>query len=327
MKRGAWVIIIISTMGFLTVVFFIIGLNIILTSEKRSMKRRLKQVTQEHTQWNTGTYEKEKTKVSTKDFLKIIGRLFEAHSYTKKIQLELSKADIPMKGEEFITLILLANIGGGFVGFVLLGGVGPALVLITLSIILPLLIVNRKKRAKIEMINAQIGDCINVMANSLRAGYSFQQAIDLVSKEMTGPLAKELGKTIREINLGTTTDEALLNLIGRVESEDLELLITAVLIQRQIGGNLAEILDNISQTIRDRIKIKGEIKTLTAQGRISGLVIGLIPVGLFAVLILINPSYIGVMLGQRIGWILLMGAVISECFGFALIRKIINIEF
>jgi len=143
---------------------------------------------------------------------------------------------------------------------------------------------------------------------------------------MEGPLAMEFAKTLREINFGTTTEQALQNMVFRVESDDLDLMITSVLIQRQIGGNLAEILDNISNTLRERIRIKGEIKTLTAQGRISGIIIGLLPPILIGVLLLLNPNYIGVLLEKKIGILLLSVGALSEVIGVMIIRKIVNIE-
>jgi tight adherence protein B len=116
-----------------------------------------------------------------------------------------------------------------------------------------------------------------------------------------------------------------MNLIQRAESSDLELMLTAVLIQRQIGGNLAEIFDNISNSIKDRIRLKGEIKTLTAQGRISGLMIGLLPVALFGILILISPDYIGILLKESSGRIIMGAAVVSEIIGFLMVRKVVDI--
>jgi len=187
------------------------------------------------------------------------------------------------------------------------------------------MMVKHKKKARLNKLNEQISDCLTVMTNSLRAGYSFQQALDLVAREMNGPLAIEFRRTLREINFGNTTEQALMNLVQRAESNDLELMLTAVLIQRQIGGNLAEIFDNISNSINDRIRLKSEIKTLTAQGRISGLMIGLLPVALFGILILISPDYIGVLLKESSGRIIMGAAVVSEIIGFLMVRKVVDI--
>lgn len=266
-----------------------------------------------------------KEKFTLKNVLRILGKVFETRSFTKKIEIELLKADIPLRGSEFIVIRILILFTCGILGFAI-GGLGSLIVFATIGLITPDLFIKRKKRARFERLNLEIGDCLTVLSNSLRAGYSFQQSIELVSKEMEGPLAMEFGKTLREINLGTPTEQALANMAQRVESDDLDLMITAVLIQRQIGGNLAEILDNISNTLRERIRIKGEIKTLTAQGRVSGLVIGLMPPILFAILLVINPDYIGDLLEKQAGIYMLLAGVCSQIIGFIFIRKIVNIE-
>ena len=316
---------IISTLVFMTVLLSLLGLYLSIGSKKNSIALRLKNYSELHK--NVFIEEsKENQKRSKKNVLRVIGKFFVTETLTKKIENQLLKAEIPMRGEEFLGLNILGLISSVIIGGVILGGIGPILVLSILCVSVPQVIIQRKRRTRVEKINLQIGDCLTVMANSLRAGYSFQQAIDLVGKEMNGPLANELRKTNREINLGTTIDDALINLTKRAESEDLELLITAVLIQRQIGGNLAEILDNISFTIRERIRIKGEIKTLTAQGRISGLIIGLMPPILFAILMLINPSYMNVMVKSRVGLMILFGGLISEIVGVILIKRVVDIE-
>ncbi|QUH27004.1 type II secretion system F family protein [Serpentinicella alkaliphila] len=316
---------IISTLVFMTVLLSLLGLYLSIGSKKSPIALRLKNYSELHK--NAFIEEsKENQKISKKNILRIIGKFFVTVTLTKKLENQLLKAEIPMRGEEFLGLNILGLIFSVIIGGVILGGVGPILILSILCVSVPQVIIQRKRRTRAEKINLQIGDCLTVMANSLRAGYSFQQAIDLVGKEMNGPLANELRKTNREINLGTTIDDALINLTKRAESEDLELLITAVLIQRQIGGNLAEILDNISFTIRERIRIKGEIKTLTAQGRISGLIIGLMPPILFAILMLINPSYMNVMVKSRVGLMILFGGLLSEIVGVILIKRVVDIE-
>lgn len=317
---------VIAGLGFITISTLVLCIHSIMNEEKNKIKNRIDSYTRNSIYTQLDDEAETKKKPAIKDILKTTGKVFAAHSYSKKIEKELYKADIPMKGEEFLSLILILSGTAGFIGYTLLGGVGQGVILIAITIAIPLIIIQRKKAKRIAKINLQISESLNVMSNSLRAGYSFQQSIDLVSKEMSGPLAKEFAKTIREIHLGTTTDEALLNLTNRVDSEDLELLITAVLIQRQIGGNLAEILDNISQTIRDRIAIKGEIMTLTAQGRMSGLIVGLLPVALFAVLMLINPTYMSIMLTHKLGWIIIAAGIASELIGVYLIKKVVNIE-
>ncbi|SET59696.1 tight adherence protein B [Natronincola peptidivorans] len=316
----------IAGFSFITVVLMVLGIHAIMTGEKKRVLNRMAFYTDSNLQLEEEELQKTRRSLHLKELLGLFGKAFATKSYTKKIEKELLKAEIPMKGEEFIVLYFFIFAFAITAGMVFWKSIGPTVVLGVLSLILPNVFIKRKKAKRFEKLNHQIGEGLTVMSNGLRAGYSFQQTIDLVSKEMSGPLAVEFGKTTREINLGTPIDQALMNLTDRVESDDLELLVTAVLIQRQIGGNLAEILDNISSTIRERIRIKGEIKTLTAQGRISGLIIGLLPPVMFVILMLMNPSYMNVMLEREIGWMILAGGVVSQGLGIFFIQKVINIE-
>ena len=315
----------ITVLSFFTVASFIYGAYSLVTEEKTKLLFRILNYTQ-HNHEIEEESQKQKNNYHINNLLGTLGRFFATKAYTKKIERELLKAEIPMKGEEFIVLYFFLFFLTIILGTAVFKEIGPVFVLGILCLIAPNVFIKRKKNLRFQKLNNQIGEGLTVMSNGLRAGYSFQQTIGLVGKEMTGPLAMEFSKTTREINLGIPIDKALINLTERVESEDLELLVTAVLIQRQIGGNLAEILDNISFTIRERIQIKGEIKTLTAQGRVSGLIIGLLPPALFTFLMLMNPSYMGVLLEKEIGRLILCGGIVSQLLGIHFIRKVIDIE-
>jgi energy-coupling factor transporter ATP-binding protein EcfA2 len=189
-----------------------------------------------------------------------------------------------------------------------------------------LLLLDEPTRGIDYRLKAELADSLGIMTNSLRAGYSFLQAMEMVAAEAPYPLGGEYKRTLREIQLGTPTETALNNMSHRVGSDDLELVVTAIITQRKVGGNLAEILDSIAGTIRERVRIQGEIKTLTAQGRISGLIIGLLPVALVAVLFVINPGYIGMLFTEPIGLVLVGGAVIGEIVGVLIVKKIVDIK-
>jgi tight adherence protein B len=174
--------------------------------------------------------------------------------------------------------------------------------------------------------NSQLGDTITLLSNALKAGYSFGQALNSVSRNASPPISEEFSRAVREIALGISVDDALNHMVQRNKSEDFDLLVTAVSIQRVVGGNLAEILDTIAYTIRERVRIQGEIRTLTAQARISGIIITLLPFGLAGVLMVISPSYFGPMLSENIGHIMLGVGVFSIVIGAAAIQKIVKIE-
>ena len=158
---------------------------------------------------------------------------------------------------------------------------------------LPRFWLGRRKNGRLGAFNKQLPDTITLIANALRAGSSFLQAIELVVRESRPPISTEFGRVIREVNLGLPFDQALENMVRRVRSDDLELMATAISIQHQVGGNLAEILDSIAYTIRERVRIKGEIRTLTAQQRLSGYVVGFLPIGLAGFLFVAAPGLHG----------------------------------
>lgn len=248
--------------------------------------------------------------------------------YKKKLQAELTRAHMPLKADELITLNLIIFIATTALIILIVGAEGwlPAFVAGIVGWNVPMFIIKGKMKKRIKRLNEQLGDAITMMSNSLKAGYSFFQAVDIVVEEMTGPISEEFGIMQREINLGQTTEKALENMVARVSSEDLELVITAVMIQRQVGGNLAEVLDNITATIRDRVRIKGEMKTMTAQGRMSGWVISLLPAILYILIYLINPAQMGLLFQRPIGIIMIVVAVVMEFIGIMFIRKIVQIE-
>lgn len=246
--------------------------------------------------------------------------------YKKKIQMQLTRAHILLKAEEYITICLLLFAAVGTLGFAATRSPMMFFPLGAVGWLLPGIFMKARIKKRIKNMNDQLCDAIILISNSLKAGYSFFQAVDVVSKEMTGPIAEEFTLLQKEVNLGLTTEKALENLVERVSSDDLELVVTAVLIQRQVGGNLAEVLDNISSTIRERIKIKGEVRTVTAQGRMSGLIIAVLPVILGLVLYLINPEHIGLLFKEPLGIAILVFSALMELIGIYFISKIIKIE-
>ncbi|MBK9711115.1 MAG: type II secretion system F family protein [Kouleothrix sp.] len=252
-----------------------------------------------------------------------------------KIARDLARADLKLTVTEFIGMkILAAAIGvaaGAFIGrastaalllSALVGGI--------LFSFAPNLYVAYAARKRIKSFNNQLGDGITLMANSLRSGYSFLQSMDLVSREAPAPMSSEFRRVVQEIGLGLSTEEALGNLLRRVPSDDLDLLITAVNIQHEVGGNLAQILETIGHTIRERVRIKGEIAVLTAQGRISAYVITALPVVLAVAITVINPDYMSPMFKFGMppeAWCCLpVAALVMIISGFFVIMKIVDIE-
>lgn len=265
--------------------------------------------------------------VFVKKFLFIPAKIFAAQNITKKLDYELTKADIPLKGEEFLAIILVANILLSVLAYTVTASIIKTFISAIVTLTIPVLLVIRTGKKRLQKFDGQIVDALAIISHSIRSGFSFLQAMDMVKREMPNPISIEFKRTLREINLGMPTEEALKNLTTRIESKDLDMVITAILVQRKVGGNLAEVLDNIAGTIRDRIRIKGELRVLTAQGRISGIIIGLLPIALFLILLVINPEYIMLLFSDFRGVVMLCLAFILEVTGVLLINKIIQVDY
>lgn len=264
--------------------------------------------------------------LSIKGFLGSAGRLTPVR-WREALDRELMRAGIPLKGGEF--LILQAILASVFlaVGLLTTRKFGIGLLFFGMGGLLPRFYLQRAQKQKYSRFNNQLADALLIMANSLRSGFSLLQAMEMVSQEMPEPISSEFRFALREMTYGTATEMALQHLSERVGSSDLDLLVTAILIQRQVGGNLSEVLQNIHETIQDRLRIHKEIRTLTAQGRTSGYLIAMLPFGISVILLFINPAYIGVLISRPIGWGLIGVGFLSQLIGFLLIRKIVAIKF
>jgi tight adherence protein B len=253
---------------------------------------------------------------------------------------ELARADLALRPSEYLFVRAATIIGAVALTFVLgatavpaFGNVLALVAAVLLGWWLPRFYVKRRQGKRLKAFNDNLADTITLIANALRAGASFLQAIEMVVRETQPPISTEFQRVIREVNLGLPFEQALNNMVRRVRSEDLELMATAINIQHQVGGNLAEILDSIAFTIRERIRIKGEIRVLTAQQRLSGYVVAGLPIFLILILSVIAPKFMEPMfynppaiLGLPVGVVLLAVGAIMMGMGFVLIRRIVDIE-
>jgi tight adherence protein B len=318
-------LILVSLFITMSVIFYLPAKALI---KQKSISRLKRYINVEEIHEEKRKNNKKDLKSSLSFFSKGIENVRFLDGYKKKIQTQLTRAHLLLKPEEFIALCLILFFAAVLFVLLLKGLQNWPISFIAglTGWFLPGIILKSKMKKRVKNLNDQLGDTVALISNSLKAGYSFFQAIDMVAKEMTGPIAEEFSLLQKEINLGLTTEKALENLTIRVSSDDLELVITAVMIQRQTGGNLAEVLDNISTTIRDRVKIKGEIKTVTAQGRLSGWVISLLPLILAVMVFFINPEHISVMFTNPLGILMLAVSLLMELIGIILINKIVKIE-
>jgi tight adherence protein B len=268
-----------------------------------------------------------------------LSRVIERQDLATRLSIDLARADLKMRPAEFLILWAVTPIvflAGAFVlGFVFPGfqNIVALVVFFLIGTYAPRFYLKYRQGKRIAAFKTQLPDTITLLANSLRAGSSFLQGIELVTREARPPISEEFERVVREMQLGMALQPALNNLVRRVASEDLELMVTAIQIQSQVGGNLATVLDSIAFTIRERIRIQGEIQTLTAMQRYSGYVITLLPIGLGGILFLISPGYMeGMvqsppeMLGLPLGIIFFAVGLLSMGIGYFFIRRIVNIK-
>ena len=274
--------------GGVSFVLLIIGIIISISSERSLVEERLGRYIEEE-QMDIGDGGESGTTAPITDW---INQRVQRSSFGENIARELARADIKLKPGEYIGLMIIAATGIGFVAWfigresIFLGIIGAVF-----GLFVPRLYVRREQSQRLIRFNGQLADMLNLMVNGLRAGYSTMQAMEAVSKELPAPISDEFRRVVQEMQLGVTMEQALENLLRRIPSEDLDLVITAINVQREVGGNLAEILDTISYTIRERVRIKGEIRVLTAQVLYSGRFLAMLPIIVVLILYVMNRSY------------------------------------
>jgi tight adherence protein B len=256
-----------------------------------------------------------------------VDKAIAGRGFAEKISTQLARADVKLTPGEYVILNITSILGFFLIGYLLFHrsifmGMGAAVA----GLYAPSLYLKLQQRRRLHAFNNQLGDAINLLANSLRSGYSLLQSMETVARELPSPISEEFARVVREIGLGLSNEQAMNNMLRRIQSDDLDLMITAVNVQHEVGGNLAEILEVIGFTIRERVRIKGEIRVLTAQGMISGYIISLLPIVLGLILYVMNPDYIAAMFQQVCGWIMIGVAVTGIITGFIAIQKIVRIE-
>jgi tight adherence protein B len=256
-----------------------------------------------------------------------VDRAIAGRGFADRIAAHLARADVKLTSGEYVILNFTSILGFFLIGYLLFHknlflGIAAGVA----GFYAPSIYLKIQQRRRLNAFNNQLGDTINLLANSLRSGYSLLQSMETVSRELPAPISVEFARVVREIGLGLSNEQAMNNMLRRIQSDDLDLMLTAVNVQHEVGGNLAEILEIIGYTIRERVRIKGEIRVLTAQGMISGYVISFLPVALSLILYLMNPDYMGAMFQELCGWIMVGVAVTGIVTGFIAVQKIVRIE-
>ncbi|HTS19210.1 MAG TPA: type II secretion system F family protein [Verrucomicrobiae bacterium] len=264
-------------------------------------------------------------------------RMILPSGYMTYLENELARADVPMRPSEYLLLRLVLACVGFLFGRYELGYLHSGIILAVCGFVGPVFVVRSYQNRRRNKFVKQLADALMLLTNSLRSGYGFVKGLELVAKEMGDPISKELNRMLREVNLGVTVDDALLNLGRRVNSQDLDIVIGAYLVQKDVGGNLTEIMEKVAETIRERLRIQGDVRVLTTQGKLSGLVVGLLPFAVVGILLLYAPDYFASMFGPPIlgqvfghplpmGVVLLIAGVVLQLIGAWVIYKVINVK-
>jgi tight adherence protein B len=309
--------------GGIALVLMIVGVVVATSSERALVDDRLNKFLEED-------QKKDIDKESKGALTDWVNKRVEKTTIGERIARDLARADLKFKPAEFLGLYVIAMVGGGLIAFMAGGrllisaGIGAAI-----GAFLPGMYVRSQKSKRLVRFNDQLPDMLNLVVNGLRAGYSTMQAMEAVSKELPAPICDEFKRVVQEMQLGIPMERALDNLLRRIPSEDLDFVVTAINVQREVGGNLAEIMDVISFTIRERIRIKGEIRSLTAQAIYSGRALAMLPIGLMCVLWFLNRSYVMEFFNKPnalCGGIALGLAAILIISGYFVMTRIANVE-
>lgn len=311
-------------LGFLSIVFIVLGLYNIIFAKRRSVINRLEIYTTESYEFNMDS------DISLKQFILItigtIIRKMSRKNYMELKQKKLNQAYVFMRAEEFLGISILF----GLLGFLLIYSLTRlwylALIGIVLGYKIPDIYVGNVKKQRMKKLNLQLPEALSILSNGLRAGFSFIQSMSVATNELDTPIKDEFLRIIRDNTIGKPLEEALIDFSERVDDDDVDMLVTALIIQRKVGGNLAEILDTIADTIRDRMRIRGEIKTLTAQSKLSAIIISILPFVVATMIYIMNPSYIKELFQSNIGIFMAAGGLVMQILGIFIMMKLADVE-
>ncbi|HUE97854.1 MAG TPA: type II secretion system F family protein [Anaerolineales bacterium] len=307
--------------GILILFLLIIGVIVSITSERSLVEQRLGRFLEDEKAEPEG-------EAGGSIITEWLNRRVATSSRGDRIARELARADLKFKVAEYYALVFISTVVVAFIAYLIQPNIVSALIGAVIGLVLPRFYVKRQQTVRLNKFNEQLSDMLNLMVNGLRAGYSTMQALEAVSRELPAPISDEFHRVVQEMQIGIPMEKALDNLLRRIPSDDLDFVITAINVQREVGGNLSEILDIISFTIRDRVRIKGEIRVMTAQVRTSGAVLSMIPVFLTLALWFVSPEYIGSFFdrGPLCGWSAVITVVFMIALGYFVMMKIADIE-
>lgn len=313
-------------LAFISVVLFIYGLYLIIFGKRILVRKRLEIYAQSEDYFEGNDIQPVTIREQLFNLIVVIGRALSGRTYMENKRKKLSQAYIFMRVEEFIGISLISGLAIGLLLFYLTKVWITGIIGLILGFSIPDIFVDVQRKKRIKRLNSQLPEALTIMSNGLRAGFSFTQAMGIACSELEPPISDEFSRVLRDNSIGKTLEESLYALVERTDDEDMDMFVTALIIQRKVGGNLAEILDTIANTIRDRVKIRGDVRTLTAQGRISALVISILPFAVAGLIFTINPSYMLELLSNSFGIVMLITALVMQVVGIFIIRRMVKIK-
>jgi tight adherence protein B len=331
----------IMLMGCASATLLVYGLMLLLRARKVAVQERIEAYTS--TQLTSGLMgQVDEDEALLTPVGRLLRRVF-GKNYFDKIEEELVRADLPLRPSEYVLSRLV--LAGVFFLLMLLRvhSLLPSIALGFAGFMLPYLHMKLRQTRRTTKFNEQLANVLMLMTNSLRAGYSFIKALEVAASEMQPPISKEFGKVFREVNLGFTMEEALQRAARRVGSEDFNVVVSAYLVQKEVGGSLAEVMEKVAMTIRERFKLQGEIRVMTSQGKLSGLVVGLLPFAVAVALLFVAPEYLRHLVDPAVsvplpvpflptpvdvpmGYFFIVFAVFLQVVGLLVIWKIVNFK-
>jgi tight adherence protein B len=276
-----------------------------------------------------GRHGLEKLSIYKKNALKDAGPLTSFLYQLPRIQAldrMLLNARVPLSASGFFLVSLACGAGGMFLGMALLPTAAGAVVLGLAATGIPLLLLHQADRRTLAKFEEQFPEAMDLLARSLRSGLAISAGMGVVAQDMSEPLRGEFAATLEEVDLGLSLKEAMENMCERVASQDLRFFAIALLIQRETGGNLVEVLENISRLIRERLQFRRQVKTLTAEGRLSAIILFLLPVALFAYLYVVRYEYVSLLWTEQIGLYLMAAGVAAQMIGALVMKRIVTLD-
>lgn len=308
------------------IICLIVGFDRALRHDRTALDKRLRRYGGRAYQLSDEEQKQAASVAVTQLLAKRVEASISGRTFAAALQTDLARANLKLTVGEFLIVQVAAAAVIGMLAWLISGAPFVGSIFGVGGWFIPKIWLGRRQAGRLKSFNNQLGDTISLISNSLRSGLSLVQSMEMISREAEAPISEEFQRVVREIGLGVGPQEALIHLGRRVASDDLELLVIAILVQFEIGGNLSRILDSIASTIRERVKLQGEIRTMSAQGRMAGWVLSGLPIAIGGLLMLIAPSYMGALFTPGPWLVLPVAALVGIVMGSFVINKLVAIE-